>query len=42
MRNNSRSAKQFTAHTGPAFSLDWHPEEKHWIATSGRDKTIKV
>ncbi len=42
MRNNSRSLKQFTAHSGPAFSLDWHPEEKFWLATSGRDKTIKA
>ncbi len=42
MRNPNRWEKQFTAHTGPAFSIDWHPEEKHWIATGGRDKMIKV
>ena len=30
------------AHNGPAFGLDWHPEEKQWLATCGRDKIIKV
>jgi hypothetical protein len=24
------------------FTLDWHPEDNHWIATAGRDKAIKV
>ncbi|XP_038076230.1 GATOR complex protein WDR24-like [Patiria miniata] len=30
------------AHLGPAFSLDWHPEDRNLIATCGRDKLIKV
>ena len=34
--------KQFTAHSGPVFSIDWHPEDRNWFATAGRDKTIKV
>lgn len=38
----SRPLKSFTAHSGPAYSLDWHPTKKEWIATGGRDKTIKV
>ncbi|XP_042887233.1 GATOR complex protein WDR24-like isoform X1 [Penaeus japonicus] len=42
MRRTDRMEKQFTAHGGPIFALDWHPEVKTWIATAGRDKTIKV
>ncbi|KAK8398935.1 hypothetical protein O3P69_004206 [Scylla paramamosain] len=42
MRRPDRVEKQFTAHGGPIFALDWHPEVKTWIATAGRDKTIKV
>ncbi|XP_022079765.1 GATOR complex protein WDR24-like [Acanthaster planci] len=30
------------AHIGPAFALDWHPEDRNAIATCGRDKLIKV
>lgn len=33
---------QFTAHSGPVFTLDWHPEDKYWLSTGGRDKTIKI
>ena len=29
-------------HNGPAFAIDWHPEEKNWVASAGRDKIIKV
>eukprot|EP00057_Strongylocentrotus_purpuratus_P020761 XP_011675235.1 PREDICTED: WD repeat-containing protein 24 [Strongylocentrotus purpuratus] len=32
----------FPGHNGPAFNLDWHPEESKWIATCGRDKIIKI
>ncbi|KAH1017458.1 GATOR complex protein WDR24 isoform X1 [Dendroctonus ponderosae] len=32
---------QFTAHSGPVFACDWHPEST-WLATASRDKTIKV
>lgn len=42
MRNTSRWERQFTGHTGPAFSIDWHPEDKNWIASAGRDRQIKV
>ncbi|ELT99584.1 hypothetical protein CAPTEDRAFT_201741 [Capitella teleta] len=41
MRNTSRWERQFTAHNGPVFSLDWHTDEKMWIATAGRDRMIK-
>ena len=34
--------QQFTAHNGPVFSVDWHPTESKWLATGGRDKTIKI
>ncbi|XP_041367417.1 GATOR complex protein WDR24-like [Gigantopelta aegis] len=42
MRRPERCEKQFTAHSGPVFSLDWHPDEKFTVATAGRDKMIKV
>ena len=42
MRNPQRWERQITAHNGPAFALDWHPEEKTWLATGGRDKMLKV
>ncbi|XP_013785555.1 GATOR complex protein WDR24-like isoform X1 [Limulus polyphemus] len=42
MRRTDRYEKQFTAHTGPVFTCDWHPEERRWLATGGRDKTIKI
>jgi WD40 repeat protein len=42
MRRTDMYYHQFTAHNGPIFTLDWHPEERNWIATGGRDKFIKV
>ncbi|KAF3932703.1 hypothetical protein ABW19_dt0203724 [Dactylella cylindrospora] len=33
--------KKISAHNGPVFSIDWHPDGKH-VASGGRDKTIKV
>ncbi|EPS41814.1 hypothetical protein H072_4214 [Dactylellina haptotyla CBS 200.50] len=33
--------KKISAHNGPAFSIDWHPDGKH-VASGGRDKTVKV
>lgn len=29
------------AHLG-LVHLDWHPEEKHWLATASRDRQIYV
>lgn len=42
MRRPDRCEKQFPAHSGPVFSVSWHPEEKNWLATAGRDRTVKV
>ncbi|XP_023244800.1 GATOR complex protein WDR24-like [Centruroides sculpturatus] len=42
LRRSDRYDRQFTAHNGPIFTCDWHPEEKKWLATAGRDKSIKV
>ncbi|XP_076468926.1 GATOR2 complex protein WDR24-like [Babylonia areolata] len=42
MRRPDRCEKHFTAHNEPAFAIDWHPEDKNWLATAGRDKMIKV
>lgn len=41
-RRNDRVLLQELVHQEIVFSLDWHPEERHWLATSGRDKTIKI
>ncbi|CDW55139.1 WD40 and PAH domain containing protein [Trichuris trichiura] len=36
------AVKLFTAHSGPIFSLDFHPSWRGTMATAGRDKLIKV
>lgn len=41
LRKVDRCLSQFTAHSGPIFACDWHPEMS-WLATASRDKTIKV
>lgn len=33
---------EFSAHNGPVFALDFHPEDKNLLASGGRDKLIKV
>ncbi|XP_045773380.1 GATOR complex protein WDR24 [Maniola jurtina] len=40
-RRHERALHQFTAHSGPVFACDWHPDVP-WLATASRDKTIKV
>ncbi|CAG9561576.1 unnamed protein product [Danaus chrysippus] len=40
-RRHERAMHQFTAHSGPVFACDWHPDVP-WLATASRDKTIKV
>ncbi|XP_012274649.1 GATOR complex protein WDR24 isoform X2 [Orussus abietinus] len=41
LRRPDRYFQHFTAHSGPIFACDWHPEAT-WLATASRDKTIKV
>ncbi|KAF5296732.1 hypothetical protein FQR65_LT10168 [Abscondita terminalis] len=41
IRRPDKCQQQFTAHSGPVFACDWHPEMT-WLATASRDKTIKV
>ncbi|XP_046677727.1 GATOR complex protein WDR24 isoform X2 [Homalodisca vitripennis] len=41
LRRADKCYQQFTAHSGPVFACDWHPENP-WLATASRDKTIKV
>ncbi|XP_054288294.1 GATOR complex protein WDR24-like [Macrosteles quadrilineatus] len=41
LRRPDKCHQQFTAHSGPVFACDWHPEHP-WLATASRDKTIKV
>ena len=42
MRKPDSYYEQFVAHIGPIFSLHWHPEERGWLGTAGRDKLVKV
>lgn len=42
LRKPDHTLFQFTGHYGPVFSLDWHPEDRSWLGTGGRDKKIKV
>lgn len=42
LRKADKCERQFTAHSGPVFTCDWHPEERRFLATGSRDKTIKV
>ena len=43
MRWPGKCERQFMAHSGPVFSMDWHPADKTWwLATTGRDTMIKV
>ncbi|KAL3269120.1 hypothetical protein HHI36_008201 [Cryptolaemus montrouzieri] len=41
VRKTDRHQQQYTAHSGPIFACDWHPDVS-WLATASRDKTIKV
>ncbi|KAG5887490.1 hypothetical protein JTB14_023676 [Gonioctena quinquepunctata] len=41
IRKPEKCFQQYTAHSGPVFACDWHPEAT-WLATASRDKTIKV
>lgn len=41
VRKPDKFQQAFTAHSGPVFACDWHPESA-WLATASRDKTIKV
>ncbi|XP_032814997.2 GATOR2 complex protein WDR24 isoform X2 [Petromyzon marinus] len=42
IRRSDRAERMFTAHNGPVFTCDWHPDERGWLATGGRDKLVKV
>ncbi|XP_056635992.1 GATOR complex protein WDR24 isoform X2 [Diorhabda sublineata] len=41
IRKPEKYQQQYTAHSGPVFACDWHPEVT-WLATASRDRTIKV
>lgn len=44
IRRSDRPETNFIAHDGPVFACEWHPNQEghRWLATGGRDKTIKV
>ncbi|XP_021954003.1 GATOR complex protein WDR24 isoform X2 [Folsomia candida] len=41
-KGTERPYLTFTAHSGPVFTCDWHPENSNVLATGGRDRAIKV
>lgn len=41
LRKNSTWERRINAHTGPALSVQWHPE-LDYIVTGGRDKQLQV
>ncbi|XP_030370588.1 GATOR complex protein WDR24 [Scaptodrosophila lebanonensis] len=41
MRKSDKCVVQYTAHSGPIYTCDWHPT-RNWLATGSRDKQIKV
>lgn len=43
IRRNDKPECNFIAHDGPVFACEWHPNQEYkWLATGGRDKTIKI
>lgn len=34
--------KHYRFRIGPVFSCDWHLEDQRYLATAGRDRTIKI
>ena len=42
LRKPDHYCSQFTAHSGPVFSCDWHLEDQRYLATAGRDRTLKI
>lgn len=41
LRNSKIYERKFSAHQGPALSLNWHADGRH-LVTGGRDKLIKI
>ncbi|KAL9893205.1 GATOR complex protein WDR24 [Glossina fuscipes] len=41
LRRGEKCLLQFTAHSGPIYTCDWH-STNNWLATGSRDKQIKV
>ena len=42
-RFSDAAFKSVQVHSGPAYSCSWHPDaDTHWLASAGRDKSIKV
>ena len=41
LRKNSTWEKRINAHSGPALTVDWHPE-LDYVITGGRDKQLQV
>lgn len=41
-RRADRCISQFTAHSEPIYTCDWHPTNPNWLATGSRDKLIKI
>uniref|UniRef100_A0A1I8MUE5 GATOR2 complex protein WDR24 n=1 Tax=Musca domestica TaxID=7370 RepID=A0A1I8MUE5_MUSDO len=41
LRRADKCILQFTAHSDPIYTCDWHPTN-NWLATGSRDKQIKI
>ena len=42
IRKCDRAEIKWSAHPDHIYTCEWHPDEKHTLATAGRDKCIKV
>ncbi|KAG0644504.1 hypothetical protein HOY80DRAFT_940362 [Tuber brumale] len=40
-RKDNNHERSISAHNGPAFTVDWHPDGRH-CASGGRDRSVKV
>lgn len=41
LRRPEKCTIQYTAHSGPIYTCDWHPTQP-WLATGSRDKLVKI
>lgn len=41
LRRPDKCTIQYTAHSGPIYTCDWHPTQP-WLATGSRDKLVKI
>jgi WD40 repeat protein len=42
IRKTTAFERKITAHRGPCLAIDWHPRDRNWIASGGRDLELHV